>query len=740
MAAVLCFLAVLAGESPVALEAGADFDESHRRMVALLQQVEAQSRQNNPYQSESEAQRWRQRLRFISESSPSRARVEANFHLGVAELFLGNERLAIEHLTAADSLLASMSGAPAHVVNELKFRLGVAFLRLGETQNCRQHYTPESCILPIRDGGVHVLPEGSQAAVKQFTAVLTNTGPGTNWHMEALWLLNLACMTLGRYPHEVPAEYLIPPEAFAAEETFPHFANIAQGLGLDTVSLSGGAVADDFDGDHYLDLLVSTSDAAGPIRFFHNDRNGTFSERTEAAGLTGILGGLNMVQADYDNDGALDVLVLRGAWFGAAGQHPNSLLRNRGDGTFVDVTFAAGLGEYHYPTQTAAWADYDNDGDVDVYIGNESTDELYAPSELFRNEGDGTFVDVAAQAGVLNDQFTKAVVWGDYDGDRRPDLYVSNLGGPNRLYRNLGDGAFTNVASELGVFRPLHSFPAWFWDFDNDGALDLFVAAYAAGIATVAASYLDRPFKLEPTRMHLYRGDGQGGFSEVGKQCHLLRPTKPMGANFGDIDNDGYLDFYLGTGDVDYIYLIPNLFYRNLGGRRFADVTAGAGMGHLQKGHGVVFADLDNDGDQDLFEQMGGAYLGDKYGDSLYENPGFGNRWLAVKAVGTQSNRAAIGARIRVQVVEGGERRTVYKYVNGGGTFGANPLRQTIGLGRAERIEELEVYWPTTNQTQKFTHVPLDAFIQIVEGSDRFNRLEVQPCAFAVSNRPAHSH
>ena len=716
-------------------------------MVALLQQVEAQSRQHNPYQGEGEAQRWRQRLQAMPESAPSRARVEANFHLGVAELFLGNERRAIECLSVADSLLASMSGAPSAVVNELKFRLGVAYLRLGETQNCREHHAPESCILPIRGSGVHVLPEGSLGAVKHFTAVLTNTAPeaklhqeALKLHLEALWLLNLAYMTLGQYPHEVPTEYLIPPEAFAAEESFPHFANIAPGLGIDTISLCGGAVADDFDGDHYLDLLVSTSDAAGPIRFFHNERNGTFAERTEAAGLTGIRGGINMVQADYDNDGDLDVLVLRGAWFGAAGQQPNSLLRNRGDGTFVDATFAAGLGEEHYPTQTAAWADYDNDGDVDVYIGNESTDELFAPSQLFRNMGDGTFVDVAAQAGVLNHQFTKAVVWGDYDGDRLPDLYVSNLGGPNRLFHNSGDGAFTDVALELGVSGPLQSFPAWFWDYDNDGALDLFVAAYAAGISTVAASYLGRPFKREPTRMHLYRGDGRGGFSEVGKECNLLRPTKPMGANFGDIDNDGYLDFYLGTGDTDYTYLMPNLFFRNLAGRRFADVTAAAGLGHLQKGHGVVFADLDNDGDQDLFEQMGGAYLGDGYGDSLYENPGSGNRWLAIEAVGTHSNRAAIGARIRVQIVEGDEHRTIYKHVNSGGTFGANPLRQTIGLGRAERIEELEVYWPTTNQTQQFTQVPLDAFIQIAEGREHFKQLVVHPCAFVVSNAPAHSH
>ena len=129
----------------------------------------------------------------------------------------------------------------------------------------------------------------------------------------------------------------------------------------------------------------------------------------------------------------------------------------------------------------------------------------------------------------------------------------------------------------------------------------------------------------------------------------------------------------------------------------------------MQKGHGIAFADLDNDGDQDVFEQMGGAYPGDKFGDSLYENPGFGNRWLTLKLVGVRSNRAAIGARIRVDVVEGRRSRTVYKYVNSGGTFGANPLRQTIGLGRSERVERLEIFWPASGEIQVFEAVPLDA-------------------------------
>ena len=156
-----------------------------------------------------------------------------------------------------------------------------------------------------------------------------------------------------------------------------------------------------------------------------------------------------------------------------------------------------------------------------------------------------------------------------------------------------------------------------------------------------------------------------------------------MAGNFGDLDNDGYLDFYLGTGYPDYEALMPNVMYRNRRGTGFADVTSAGGFGHLQKGHGIAFADLDNDGDQDVFEQMGGFLPGDKYFNVAFENPGFGNHWIGVELVGVRSNRSAIGARIRAEVVENGRRRSIYKHVNSGGSFGANPLRQTIGLGEA---------------------------------------------------------
>jgi len=484
--------------------------------------------------------------------------------------------------------------------------------------------------------------------------------------------------------------------------------------------------------------VVSTSDTAGQIHFFRNNQSGTFSEQTERAGLLGLYGGLNLIQADYDNDGDTDILVLRGAWLGQNGRHPNSLLRNNGDGTFTDVTFDAGLGLVHYPTQTASWGDYDNDGALDLYIGNESSGTLNAPCQLFHNNGDGSFTDVAAIAGVQNNGFTKAVIWGDYDGDRWQDIYVSNYKGPNRLYRNNGDGTFTDMAWQLDVAFPMESFPAWFWDFDNDGVLDLYVSAYAAGIAEIAADALGRPVQTELAC--LYRGNGSGGFEEVAKQYNLIHPNAPMGANFGDLDNDGYLDFYLGTGYPDYQELMPNVMYRNQGGRRFVDVTYTGGFGHLQKGHAVVFADLDNDGDSDVFEQMGGAFPGDRYSNVLYENPGFGNHFISIQLVGTPpvhgggrgdalksppragggSNRSAIGARIRAEVIENGARRAIYKHVNSGGSFGANPLRQTIGLGVAEKIETLEVFWPTTGLTQTFHNVPVDQFIRIVEGESQY--------------------
>jgi hypothetical protein len=156
------------------------------------------------------------------------------------------------------------------------------------------------------------------------------------------------------------------------------------------------------------------------------------------------------------------------------------------------------------------------------------------------------------------------------------------------------------------------------------------------------------------------------------------------------------------------------------------------GFGHLQKGHGIAWADFDQDGDLDIFAQMGGANPGDAFGNVLYENPGFGNHWLAVKLVGEQSNRSAIGARLCVTITEDQGPRKIYRHVNSGGSFGANPLRQHIGLGRATKIDSLEVYWPTTKKTQKFEHLEADQFVEIHENENQIRRLEYQSHPFQL--------
>jgi hypothetical protein len=213
----------------------------------------------------------------------------------------------------------------------------------------------------------------------------------------------------------------------------------------------------------------------------------------------------------------------------------------------------------------------------------------------------------------------------------------------------------------------------------------------------------------------------------------------PMGANFGDLDGDGWLDFYLGTGYPDYEALMPNVLYRNRGGRGFEDVTWSGGFGHLQKGHAIAFFDYEHDGDLDLFAQMGGAFPGDRFSDALYRNPGFGHAWVALRLEGVHSNRAALGARLRLDVEgEDGRTRTLYRFVTSGGSFGSSPLRQTVGLGRASRIARLEVFWPASDSTQTFTDVAPGRFYRIVEGRDELLADDPAPAPGAAApERPA---
>jgi len=618
---------------------------------------------------------------------------------------------------------------------ELAFQTAIAHLRLGEQANCLAGHHPESCLVPLRGGGIHRDTKGAEGAIRVLTEYLAQD-PG---HLGSRWLLNLAFMAMGQYPDGVPKPYRIPPRVFESDADVGRFTDVAGALGLDVDDLAGGVITEDFDGDGYLDVMVSSSRMDGPLRFFRNQGDGRFEERTVEAGLTGLTGGLNLLQMDYDNDGWKDVHVLRGGWLGKGGHHASSLLRNLGNGVFEDVTEAAGLLSLH-PTQTAAWFDFDGDGWLDVFVGHESRPGDEHDCELYRNFGDGTFTEVAARVGLAVKGFIKAVAAGDFDNDGKPDVYVSDLEGPNRLFRNRGpetgsDGVwgwrFEDVTSSAGVAEPRHSFPAWFWDFDNDGWQDLFVCGYRyAGVGDIAADYLGLENGAE--RPRLYRNLGNGRFADVTRAMGLWRVLLAMGSNFGDLDNDGWLDFYLGTGDPDLGTLVPNRMFRNDRGQRFQDVTTSGGFGHLQKGHGVAFADLDNDGDQDIYQVLGGAMEGDHYPNALFLNPGHGNSWIQLEIVGETSNRAALGARVKVTCSTPDGERRLFRTVGSGGSFGASPLRQEIGLGKATSVKEIEVFWPATGRTQHWRGPGINRSYRVREGSEE---LEVLPARTLLFSR-----
>jgi hypothetical protein len=200
-----------------------------------------------------------------------------------------------------------------------------------------------------------------------------------------------------------------------------------------------------------------------------------------------------------------------------------------------------------------------------------------------------------------------------------------------------------------------------------------------------------------------------------------------MGANFGDIDNDGFLDMYLGTGNPSYAALVPSALLRNKGGTAFVDVTASTGTGELHKGHGVAFADLDNDGDEEIVFEVGGATPGDAHALRLFENPGHGADWITLKLVGTRTNRAAIGARIAVTVQGEGGTRSIHRVVGSGGSFGASPLQQHIGLGRAAQKVDVEIWWPASDTRQRFTNVGKNQVVEVTELEREYKTLRRVP-------------
>jgi FG-GAP-like repeat/ASPIC and UnbV len=664
-----------------------------------------------------------EKLAGLPPGEPTTPSTAADIHLILGSLMMHEGRWAEASEQFARAQTADPARPPLYRANLGALR-GVAALRRGEIENCVACCNESSCIFPLAAAAVHLRTAGSREAIEHFTRYLREEPEDLGIE----WLLNVAYMTLGEYPKGVPREHLLPLGRFASAGDEPRrMVNVASRVGLNArgESMAGGCLVDDFDNDGRLDVFMSTTDPERGALLLRNRGDGTFEDVSDKAGLADQVLSLNACHADFDNDGNLDILMLRGAW-----EVPRrmSLLRNRG-GIFEDVTLSAGLGE-PIATQAAGWADYDNDGHVDLYVAGEF--DIAKPDRrnlgrLYHNRGDGTFEDVTAAAGVSNGRFGKGVAWGDYDDDGLPDLYVSNLAQGNRLYHNRGDGTFVDVAAALRVTEPTAGFACWFWDYDNDGRLDLWVNPNRATLSAVVADQLGRPASGE--RPRLYRNVGRTEpFRDVTAELGLDRVVLPMGSNFGDLDNDGFLDIYLGTGRPSYSYLMPNVLLKNDRGRRFEDVTAATGTGHLQKGHGVAFADWDRDGDADIFLEAGGAAAGDRAHNVLFQNPGYGNHWLTIKLIGTRTNRAALGAKIRVDLPgPDGAVESRYRTITAGSSFGGNPLACTVGLGHAKAIRALEVSWPASKARQTFRDVPIDHAIEITEGRQNFRVLDAPP-------------
>src|SRR5215471_17707365 len=527
------------------------------------------------------------------------------------------------------------------------------------------------------------------------------------------WLYHVAIGQVPGPPPPIPAAYEFVTEEPAIDRANPPllaFEDIAAKMGIHDLNGNGTVAWGDIDGDGRLDVIVAGSGTF--IRVYHNDGD-HFTDVTEAVGLAKVPSGYALNLVDYDNDGWLDLFISLNGWNGPM---PDKLFHNE-HGKFVDVSKKSGLDD---PGSgfVSLWGDLDNDGWLDVVIANGVLKDGSVP-QIYRNNHDGTFTSMTKAAGIHEPPLYGAIgaALGDYDKDGRLDIFFNGQGGaPNRLYHNEGHWHFTEVAQKAGVLQPQHNgFVCFFVDYNNDGWPDLLTTSLAPWDATVEAlkkGYAPRNARqVHPDSNRLFRNNRDGTFTDVTFEAGLYYPMGIMGAGVADLDNDGYIDFYFGTGDPQLSRLEPNRFFRNNGDGTFQDLTRYLPFARPgNKGHGVAFVDLEEKGSLDLFAQLGGHYPGDHTYNALYRNlKANQNNWLEVDLRGVKSNRFAIGAQLTVKAGD----LLVYREVKGSEGFGAtSPYRQHFGLGRKATIDSLSIRWPS-GVTHEFKAVAVNQIISL---------------------------
>jgi hypothetical protein len=651
--------------------------------------------------------------------------VSARLLRGWSRLKFGDLDGAVSDLEQAEVLAAEEpSGLGLERARQL---LGIAWMRKAETVNCIENGSGESCIVPFGEHAVHLDPALMANASAAFERALAADPDQPS----VTWLNNVTYMARGTWPDAMPRELRLPDGFLDTEGPLPAWINVLPELGVTEATISGGAAIEDFDSDGRLDVLVSTMDSDDGMDLYLNEGDGGFCRASDASGVSSIPGLLSFSVADYDNDGDQDVFGPRAAWMSAEGTVRPSLLRNDGEGRFTDVATEAGLDDpaVNGPTQVGAWADYDHDGWLDLFVGRES-EGVPRVSSLYRSRGDGTFEDVAAAVGLREVGMVKGASWVDYDLDGDVDLLVSLFQAPNRLYEHLADGTFVDRAPEFGLGAPIRSFATAPLDYDQDGRQDLFVAAFTnnAGGGPLDPMYfrsaesfvVDRlggtpDPALEAETARLYHNT-EAGFVDVTAEVGLDDIHATMGMSYGDFDADSFPDLLLSTGAPEYDALEPNVAYHNIGGAQFLDVTPAMGTGALQKGHAVSFGDLDEDGDQDLLVQLGGAFQGDPAPNQLFvnptnEGPHIHRHTVILRLEGVQAARDALHTRVHV-VTPAGEH---WHVVGETGSFGNSSRQLEIGLGDAEEILRVELDWPGGDR-EVVEEVPVDQVVDLRQG------------------------